>query len=40
MIFKCVNNAVGPSFKEKFAEIHTYGSCKQYTELTRKRVAI
>ena len=35
-----MNNAVGPSFKEKFAEIHTYESCEQYTGLTRKRVAI
>ena len=32
IIFKCVNSIMGPSFKEKFAKIHTCRSCEQYIE--------
>ena len=31
-----MNNVVGSSFKEKFAEIRTYGSCKQCMGLIEK----
>ena len=36
IIFKCVNSAVGPSFKVIFAEFHTCESCEQCTKRTKK----
>ena len=37
IIFKGVNSAVEPNFKEKFAKISTCGSCEQYKEPTQKK---
>ena len=34
-----MNSAVRPNFKEKFTEIRTYGSRKQYVGLTQKTPA-
>ena len=33
------DSALGPSFKEKFAEIYTCGSCEQCTGPTQKNAA-
>ena len=36
IILKCVNNTVGPNFKEKFVEICTCWSCEQCMRPTQK----
>ena len=36
IIFKCVNNAVRPNFKEKFTKIRTYRPRKQCTGAIQK----
>ena len=40
IIFKCVNSAVRPNFKEKFVEIHTCRSREQCTKFTQKNANV
>ena len=37
IIFKCVNSTVESSFKAKFVEFRTCGSCEQYTGPSQKK---